>query len=294
MTRLGTWEFQKQGTTALRRTHCRYGGRVSITTSKHIRVSVRSVFRADLLPPKSGELQSIVPPKKAFSFWGMDHKTVGVETSSGNKYLLNFVDYTTRFGRSYAVPSKETKHVVRCVKDLISWTGPMVKILSDNALEFKGAELTSLYEGFCIKPKKTAPYSPNTNGLCEKFNETIFNIIVKTTNGGVVDWDEDLGYYVFQYNSTYHSSLGMSPYKMAFGFEPRTALELTLMEETGKSAEMLSFDERAEQLRKIVDTRRKGLDNISKAQQKQKESFKRSGRTVNFNDTQSIKGRTIK
>ena len=36
-------------------------------------------------PAKSGELQSIVPPKKAFSFWGMDHKNVAVETSSGNK-----------------------------------------------------------------------------------------------------------------------------------------------------------------------------------------------------------------
>ena len=82
----------------------------------------------------------------------MDHKNIGVESSSGNKWLLNFVDYTTRFGRSYAVPSKESKYVIRSIKDLMSWTGPMVKILSDNAREFKSEELKSVYEGFEIKP----------------------------------------------------------------------------------------------------------------------------------------------
>ena len=90
-------------------------------------------------PPssKKEELRPIKPPKKAFSFWGMDHKDIGVRTNSGNRWLLNFVDYTTRFTRSYAVPAKETKHVIRCIKDLMSWTGPMARILSDNAAEFR-------------------------------------------------------------------------------------------------------------------------------------------------------------
>ena len=71
----------------------------------------------------------------------MDHKDVGATTTSGNRYLLNFVDYTTRFTRSYPVPNKEAMHVIRAIKDLISWTGPMVTILSDNALEFKVTHL---------------------------------------------------------------------------------------------------------------------------------------------------------
>ena len=47
--------------------------------------------------------------------------------------------------------------------------------------------------GFEIQPRKTVPYRPNTNGLCEKYNETIY----KMTNGGVKDRDGDLGNYVF-------------------------------------------------------------------------------------------------
>ena len=44
----------------------------------------------------------------------------GMNWTSGNRYLLNFVDYTTRFTRSYTVPTKTTTHVVKAIKDLIS------------------------------------------------------------------------------------------------------------------------------------------------------------------------------
>jgi len=133
----------------------------------------------------------------------MDHKDVGATTTSGNRFLLNFVDYTTRFTRSYPVPTKEAKHVVRAIKDLISWTRPIVTILSDNALEFKAVLLKKLYSGFKIEPRKTAPYRPSTNGLCEKYNDTMYKILLKMTKGGSIDWDENVGHYSFLYNLTY-------------------------------------------------------------------------------------------
>ena len=39
-------------------------------------------------PKKSGELQSIVPPKKASSFWGMDHQNFGIVTTEGRTYVM--------------------------------------------------------------------------------------------------------------------------------------------------------------------------------------------------------------
>ena len=102
-------------------------------------------------PAKCGELQSIEPPKKPFSFWGMDHKDVGVVTDSGNRFLnLWITQRVSGVSLIHIFPSKETKYVVRSIKDLISWTGPMVKILSDNALEFKSLELKNYYEAFSI------------------------------------------------------------------------------------------------------------------------------------------------
>ena len=59
---------------------------------------------------------------------------------------------------------------------------------------------------------------------------------------------------------------------MAFGFEPRTNLELKLMQQTGKSIEELTFEERAEQVQKICVIRKKGLSNIRSAQVKQRAS----------------------
>ena len=43
----------------------------------------RECIKGGPKPNKSDELRSIKPPKKAFSFWGMDHKDVGVVTSQG-------------------------------------------------------------------------------------------------------------------------------------------------------------------------------------------------------------------
>ena len=62
---------------------------------------------------------------------------------------------------------------------------------------------------------------------------------------------------------------------MAFGFEPRTPLELELIKKLGKSAELLTFSERAEELRRIRGTRDKGLKNINDAQEVQKLTHKK-------------------
>ena len=62
---------------------------------------------------------------------------------------------------------------------------------------------------------------------------------------------------------------------MAFGFEPRTKLELALMKKTAKALEMLAFEERASQIAHISEVRKKGLKNIAGAQKKQQISHKK-------------------
>ncbi len=52
-----------------------------------------------------------------------------------------------------------------------------IRIHSDNAPEFRGHVITQLKKMLSMKGTFTMPYRPQSNGLCERMNQTIENII---------------------------------------------------------------------------------------------------------------------
>lgn len=67
----------------------------------------------------------------------------------------------------------------------ISVHGPPQKLFSDNGGEFNNDEVRDMAEHFNIEIKTTAAYSPWSNGLTERHNQTLTEILmkVKTSNG---------------------------------------------------------------------------------------------------------------
>ncbi len=63
------------------------------------------------------------------------------------------------------------------VKWWIAHHGIPVRIHSDNAPEFRGHVITQLKKMLSMKGKFTMPYRPQSNGLCERMNQTIENIM---------------------------------------------------------------------------------------------------------------------
>jgi len=86
---------------------------------------------------------------------------------------------------------------------------PVMRVLTDRGTEFCGSPEKHLYELFLqmndIEHTMTKAKSPQTNGICERFHQTVLNEFYriafrKTMYKSVEQLQEDLDFYMLQYN----------------------------------------------------------------------------------------------
>ena len=61
------------------------------------------------------------------------------------------------------------------------------------------------------------------DGLVERMNRTLLNLL-RTYTEDHGDWEEYLQLLLFAYRTTKHSSIGLSPHEVLFGYNPRSLL----------------------------------------------------------------------
>ncbi len=99
-------------------------------------------------------------------------------TVNGNRFILMMTNYFSKCTDFYALPNHKAETVAECiVKCWIAHHGIPVRIHSDNASKFRGHVITQLKKMLSMKGTFTMPYWPQSNGLCERMNQTIENII---------------------------------------------------------------------------------------------------------------------
>ena len=95
-----------------------------------------------------------------------------------NGYMLHMIDHATRYSQSCFIRNKQKATIVKAViKFWIGILGSPDKFLSDNGGEFVNDEFVEFAEKFNIKILTTAAESPWSNGLCEKHNGIIGDMI---------------------------------------------------------------------------------------------------------------------
>jgi len=94
------------------------------------------------------------------------------------------------------------------------------KFLVDNGGEFANEELISLAEQFGITIKTTAGESPWSNGIVERHNLTLYNMLDRVFNQTNCSFNTGLYWCVNAKNSLYNS-YGFAPYQLSIGTNPR-------------------------------------------------------------------------
>jgi transposase InsO family protein len=152
----------------------------------------------------------------------------GPYTPSLNKkrYFISFIDDYTRSIWIYSIAAKS--EAIDALKELYNKLNTnlgfkIARIRSDNAKEFIGVKWTDFTKEKGIIKENTAPYSPEQNGIAERYNRTLAaytRAIIHAKNIPYILWPyifESVGYIL---NRTYNKAIQKTPYEALIGSKP--------------------------------------------------------------------------
>ena len=115
---------------------------------------------------------------------------------------------------------KKARTIIDCFfRYWICLFGAPSKILTDNGCEFNNSEMRQLGESFNIKFLSTAAESPWSNGVCERLNGVLGDIVTRIIADNHCEVDIALAWAVSARNSLDNHS-GFSPNQLVFGANP--------------------------------------------------------------------------
>ena len=119
------------------------------------------------------------------------------KSRSGKRFVLVVCDYATRYPEAVALRSIDAEHIAEELVQIFSRVGVPQEILTDQGANFMSQLLAEVYKLLRIKPIRTSPYHPQTDGLVERFNKTLKAMLRKTAISEGRDWDKLLPYVLF-------------------------------------------------------------------------------------------------
>jgi hypothetical protein len=172
------------------------------------------------------------------------------------QYIIVVSDYFTKWTEAYPL-RKHTAEIVADViaKRWISHHGVPKEWHSDQGPEFEGKVVKELCKIMEMTKIRTSPYRPQSDGMVERFNRTLLNLLSAFVNEKANDWCEHLPYLMFAYRSAKHATTGCSPFSMVYGRECAMPVDLIFPDETdinGESKKPLCGPEYVQYIKKMI------------------------------------------
>lgn len=155
------------------------------------------------------------------------------------QYLLVVTDLFSRYGWAFPTKDQTAETTARVLwRGLIQTWGCPEKILSDRGAAFESSLLDHLLQLYGGKKLRTTPYHPQGNGSCERFNKTLLSLLGSLEEQDKARWPDHLPALLMAYNTTVHSSTGMTPYFIMYGRHARLPVDIA----TGLAPQQLKYD----------------------------------------------------
>ena len=152
-----------------------------------------------------------------------------------------------------AVPLKtiDVREVAEGLLEIFSRTGVPRQLLSDQGSQFIGALMENFTGRLGIEKLVTSPYYPQANGVV-RLHKTLNGIIRKAVSRKL-DWAEQVKYALYAIRSTPSRMTGYSPYRLVFGREMCTPLDLWISEIVASKSVSKKVDVWLEELEEKLD-----------------------------------------
>ena len=147
-------------------------------------------------------------------------------STTGKKYILVIIDHFTKYVKLYSLQDITAKTSAKKIFNFMCNYGIPDSILTDQGKNFQSELMTELWELLDTNKLRTSPYHPETDGVTERFNRTLKQMLACYVNENQTDWDLYLDNLQYAYNSAIHSTTKFSPFELFFGRLPKLPIDL--------------------------------------------------------------------
>ena len=146
-------------------------------------------------------------------------------SSKGFKYIVVLQDYATKFMVAGAFKDTRTENLVSWLIEIFSMFGWPAVLVCDRGSQFESAMFNKFLADNNIKLNFASVGHHQTNGLAERAIRTVEDML-RTSVLDQADWDVALPKLIAAYNASINFSTKESPFKLLFGHNMSTPLDL--------------------------------------------------------------------
>jgi transposase InsO family protein len=139
---------------------------------------------------------------------------------NGYRYVLTVIDYFSSYLEAFPLKRKLAQEVAEKLFELFCRQGVPLELVSDNGGEFNSSLTKAIEEQYGYKHILITSYHPQSNGKCERVNQSIKSMLNKTIQENESTWELVLPKCVFAYNSSKQSTTRYSPFYLMYCRNP--------------------------------------------------------------------------
>nr|GEU31882.1 reverse transcriptase domain-containing protein [Tanacetum cinerariifolium] len=121
--------------------------------------------------------------------WGIDFMGP-FPSSRGNKYILVTVDYLSKWVEAKALPTNDTRVVVKFLKSLFARFGTPRAIISDRSTHICNDQFAKVMLKYGVTHRLSTAYHPQTSGQVEVLNRGLKHILERTVGENRASWSD--------------------------------------------------------------------------------------------------------
>ena len=194
------------------------------------------------------------------------------QSNKGNVYILVIADYFTRWIEAYPLPNQTAETTANALLyEFMSRFGFPFEIHSDQGRNFQSDLFQELCKILGVTKTRSTPYHPASDGLVERFNQTLAKMIRSFTEDHPNEWDKHLPLLTAAYRCTVHPATGFTPNFLMFGREVNIPADLLF---PPPADDGLTTPEYVEEMREhLTDCYNRARQHLKSAAKSQKRNY---------------------
>ena len=145
-----------------------------------------------------------------------------------NRNILVLTDVFSRWVEAYPLPDQTAESTAVCLADRTTPYGSPLLLYSDRGTSFLNAIIAAFCRIWHIQQHFTSAHHPQANGLVERFNATLCDMLRAYSVDTGQLWDETMNAVLFAYRTSFHLGINTSPDLLVYGQSLRVPLYVEL------------------------------------------------------------------